>query len=128
VRRLLSLLLAFQIHTYPTELVRHPGGFVTPYAPGMMEEVLERRLKYYRDLHPLWVPSCLAALNDNHLDTYIIVIWPAGWRICYVVDLAQPEHSLIRSNQCLELEVDSKTYADLGRGPVIIFLMQGRNK
>ena len=115
--------MAFQIHTTPIETVRHPGGYVTPYAPGVMESVLDRRLKYYGDLHPLWVPNCLAALNDNHLDTYIVVIWPTGWRICYVADTAQKGHGLDRSKKGLELEVDSKTYATLGRGPVIIFLM-----
>lgn len=143
---LLFVLLMLNIHcasmdrtclTAAPALTPAMHGYVTPYAPGLMESVFRRRVAMFDDprlRYQRWghLPGCLAALNDDHIGDYIIVWWPTApepdepsWRLCYVVDVAQPHHAAERDAFGLILEVDYNTYARHGRGPVHIAFLEG---
>jgi len=95
-------------------------GYVTPYAPGVMEAVAERRARYFGQLRG-YRPDCLAATNHNAVGDYLLVWWP-GQRavLCRVADCAQSTHVDAREMDGLVLETDAETYRQYGRGPVQI--------
>jgi hypothetical protein len=93
-------------------------GYVTPYADGVMERVMERRVGWHQvQRQPPGV--CLAALNDaEHVGRWVTVEHRAGLTRCYVVDCARPDHAIERKMISLVLELDPASYAVIGRGPV----------
>lgn len=95
-------------------------GYVTPYAPGVMERVAERRVAWGQvQRQPDGV--CLAALNDPwHLGKWVTVTHAGGSVRCLVVDCAQPDHAIERKMVSLVLEVPPAWYAVIGRGPVSV--------
>lgn len=104
------------------------SGYVTPYSYGVMESVMQRRMRYFNQLQSQrfgYLPDCLAATNENNLDNYILVLWSkpseskvSELKLCYVVDVAQRKHIRERVRNNLILEVDYETYSKYGRGPV----------
>jgi hypothetical protein len=102
-------------------------GCITPYATGVAEKVLENRLTYWDQLHPIHgIPNCLLALNENFIDHYAIIYYEHTWVLCYVVDVAQKEHGKERNRLGLVGEVDKETYKRFGRGPVSIAVLGDR--
>lgn len=92
-------------------------GYVTPYADGVMERVMARRV-VWQQVTPQPPGVCLAALNDDHVGEWVTVEYEGGEVECYVVDCAQPLHARTRKLHSLVLEVDAATYRRIGRGPV----------
>ncbi len=92
-------------------------GYVTPYADGVMESVMQRRV-VWQQVTPQPPGVCLAALNDDHVGEWVTVESANGALRCYVVDCAQPLHARERKRLTLVLEVDPASYAVIGRGPV----------
>lgn len=109
-------------------------GYLSAYAPGLAERVMQRRIRLWDQLHPEYgyVPECLIALNEHeHLNSYVVVFYEAEgkhtrWLLCYVVDVAQEEHAEERYRRNLIGEVDYNTFQRYGNGPVTIALLPER--
>jgi len=95
-------------------------GLVTPYAPGVAERVAERRVSWGQITQP--APGlCLAALNDDRIGEYVLVLHGRGATWCYVVDCAAPSDAIERKTHSLILEVDAQTYRRIGGGRVAVW-------
>jgi len=108
----------------------HTEGYVTAYAPGLMQQVMARRIREYDQLHPWYghVPKCLCALNDNHIDQYVLIFPEDHPRVlCYVVDVATPHHVKAREEKNYVIEVDWWTFQDIGPGRVVVSLLERRD-
>ena len=100
-------------------------GSVTPYAPGVAEDVMRRRIRYFDELHPRYghVPDCLAALNGDFVGEYAVVMHGSDWSLCWIVDCAQPGHAVARDAAGLVLEVDDGSFAEFGSEAVVVSVL-----
>lgn len=89
----------------------HTEGVLTYYDEGMMQSVLRNRFSYDH-LHPHYgyIPDCLVALNDDHVDEYVVLFYAGDFELCYVIDVAQKEHVKAREKLNLVAEVDYDTF------------------
>ncbi len=103
------------------------NGYLSAYAPGVAERVMDKRMRVWNQLHPDYgVPACLLALNDDYVDRYALVAYDGGgWQLCYIVDCAQPIHGRLRERLGLVGEVDAKTFRRWGNGPAVIRVLGG---
>jgi hypothetical protein len=102
---LLALLLALHI------------GTVTPAGPGVFERVAERRVQWGQVAEEIPV-ACLVATNDDRVGSFVVVLTPAGFEACYVVDVARPDHAIERKMHNETLEADYETYHRWASGRV----------
>ncbi len=93
------------------------SGLPTYYADGVMENVYQNRLLFGDIAADAFKPSCLAALNDDHIGEYIALFYDGKIEVCLVADVAQPEHGKRRNRLGLVVEVDYDTARRLGIEP-----------
>jgi len=100
-------------------------GIVSPYAPGVAEDVMRRRIRYFDELHPRYghVPDCLAALNGDFVGEYAVVMHGSDWSLCWIVDCAWPEHAVVRDAAGLVLEVNHESFERWGNEAVVVSVL-----
>lgn len=85
------------------------SGYLTHYAPGVAESVVELRQNHFEQLHGP-EPNCLIALNEDHVGKYAILVYEGGSELCRVIDAAQAKHVDARISRRYIAEVDYNTY------------------